>query len=40
MEDMATERTPTHKRIQRAEQGRNEWKIKAQLRRIKMSEQR
>lgn len=30
---MATEKTPAHKRIRRAEQGRNEWKIKAQLRR-------
>jgi len=32
-DDMATEKTPAHKRIQRAEQGRDEWKIKAQLRR-------
>ena len=30
---MATEKTPIHKRIQRAEQGKEEWKIKAQLRR-------
>jgi hypothetical protein len=30
---MATEKTPAHKRILRAEQGRDEWKIKAQLRR-------
>jgi hypothetical protein len=30
---MATEKTPVYKRIQRAEQGREEWKIKAQLRR-------
>lgn len=30
---MATEKTPAHKRIRRAEQGREEWKIKAQLRR-------
>jgi hypothetical protein len=30
---MATEKTPPHKRIRRAEQGRDEWKIKAQLRR-------
>lgn len=30
---MATEKTPAHKRIRRAEQGRDEWKIKAQLRR-------
>lgn len=30
---MATEKTPTHKRILRAERGRDEWKIKAQLRR-------
>src|SRR5438105_3479218 len=26
---MATERTPAHKRIVRAEQGRDDWKIKA-----------
>jgi septal ring factor EnvC (AmiA/AmiB activator) len=30
---MATEKTPAYKRIRRAEQGREEWKIKAQLRR-------
>jgi hypothetical protein len=30
---MATEKTPAHKRIRRAEQGREERKIKAQLRR-------
>lgn len=30
---MATEKTPAHKRIHRAEQGRNQWRIKAQLRR-------
>ena len=30
---MATERTPDHKRITRAEQGRDEWKIKAIQRR-------
>lgn len=30
---MATEKTPIHKRIKRAEQGKEEWKIKAQLRR-------
>lgn len=30
---MATDKTPAHKRITRAEQGRDEWKIKAQLRR-------
>ena len=30
---MATEKTPAHKRIRRAEQGREEWKNKAQLRR-------
>lgn len=30
---MATEKTPAHKRIRRAEQGRDEWKIKARLRR-------
>ena len=30
---MATEKTPAHKRIRRAEQGREQWKIKAQLRR-------
>lgn len=30
---MSTEKTPVHKRIRRAEQGREEWKIKAQLRR-------
>jgi septal ring factor EnvC (AmiA/AmiB activator) len=30
---MATEKTPAHKRIRQAEQGREEWKIKAQLRR-------
>lgn len=30
---MATEKTPAHKRIQRAEKGRDQWKIKAQLRR-------
>lgn len=30
---MATERTPAHKRIARAEQGRGDWKIKAMQRR-------
>jgi hypothetical protein len=30
---MATEKTPVHKRIKRAEQGRDQWKNKAQLRR-------
>ena len=30
---MATEKTPDHKRIRRAEQGRDDWKIKAQMRR-------
>jgi hypothetical protein len=30
---MATEKTPAYKRIRRAEQGREEWKVKAQLRR-------
>lgn len=30
---MATDKTPTHKRITRAEEGRNQWKFKAQLRR-------
>jgi hypothetical protein len=30
---MATDKTPVHKRITRAEQGRDDWKIKAQLRR-------
>lgn len=30
---MATDKTPAHKRIARAEQGRFQWKIKAQLRR-------
>lgn len=30
---MATERTPDHKRIARAEQGRDDWKIKAIQRR-------
>lgn len=35
---MATEKTPAHKRIRRAEQGRDEWKIKAQLRREEKEE--
>jgi septal ring factor EnvC (AmiA/AmiB activator) len=30
---MATDKTPAHKRIRRAEEGRNQWKNKAQLRR-------
>jgi predicted nucleic acid-binding Zn-ribbon protein len=30
---MATERTPTHKRIKRAEEGRDDWKMKAVERR-------
>lgn len=30
---MATDKTPIHKRIRRAEQGRDQWKNKAQLRR-------
>lgn len=30
---MATDRTPDHKRIKRAEEGREQWKIKALLRR-------
>ena len=30
---MATDKTPAYKRIQRAEDGREEWKIKATLRR-------
>lgn len=30
---MATDKTPTHKRIKRAEEGRNEWKVKALERR-------
>jgi hypothetical protein len=30
---MATNKTPADKRIRRAEQGREDWKIKAQLRR-------
>lgn len=30
---MATEKTPTYKRIQRAETGRDDWKMKAMLRR-------
>lgn len=30
---MATDKTPADKRIRRAEQGRDQWKIKAQLRR-------
>lgn len=30
---MATEKTPTHKRIKRAESGREEWKVKALERR-------
>lgn len=30
---MATDKTPADKRIKRAEQGRDQWKIKAQLRR-------
>ena len=30
---MATDKTPTHKRIQRAETGRDDWKLKATLRR-------
>jgi len=30
---MATEKTPTHKRIKRAETGRDEWKMKATSRR-------
>jgi hypothetical protein len=30
---MATERTPTYKRVKRAEEGRDDWKLKATLRR-------
>lgn len=30
---MATEKTPTHKRIKRAETGREDWKVKALARR-------
>lgn len=30
---MATNKTPSHKRIQRAEDGRDDWKMKAMLRR-------
>lgn len=30
---MATDKTPDHKRIKRAEEGREEWKVKALLRR-------
>ena len=30
---MATEKTPTHKRIKRAEEGRDDWKTKALARR-------
>lgn len=30
---MATDKTPVHKRIKRAEDGRNQWRNKAQLRR-------
>jgi archaellum component FlaC len=30
---MATDKTPDHKRIKRAEEGRNEWKTKALYRR-------
>jgi septal ring factor EnvC (AmiA/AmiB activator) len=30
---MATERTPDHKRIKRAEEGRDQWKVKALSRR-------
>lgn len=30
---MATDKTPDHKRIKRAEEGRNEWKMKALSRR-------
>lgn len=30
---MATDKTPNHKRIKRAEEGREEWKMKALLRR-------
>ncbi len=30
---MATEKTPTHKRIKRAESGREDWKVKALERR-------
>jgi len=30
---VATDKTPADKRIKRAEQGRDQWKIKAQLRR-------
>ena len=30
---MATEKTPAHKRIKRAETGRNDWKLKATERR-------
>ncbi len=30
---MATEKTPAHKRIKRAEIGRNDWKLKATERR-------
>lgn len=30
---MATEKTPTHKRIKRAETGRDDWKVKALERR-------
>lgn len=32
---MATDRTPDHKRIKRAEEGREQWKTKALLRREK-----
>ncbi len=31
---MATEKTPAHKRIRRAETGRDDWKIKATERRV------
>lgn len=30
---MATERTPTYKRVKRAEEGRDDWKLKATVRR-------
>ncbi len=33
IDDMATDRTPGHKRIKRAETGRDDWKMKATLRR-------
>jgi chromosome segregation ATPase len=30
---MATEKTPAHKRVKRAEEGKDQWKMKAMLRR-------